>query len=639
MIRRPFARFGVLVTVAVLSTAAVTACTRSTPKTPPEQVAAQAYLTALGAGDTSAAAGATDNVSAATTTIKASLAGLGNGATGLTGRLTVTGLTNRTASAATADYTADWTLPGVTGHWTYQASLPLVKQNNAWLVQWSTADVHPQLVTGSHLAIKRTQPTRAALLDDAGRPLFTPTAVVNVGIDPGKVGNLTSVATSLAAALSSYGVTAASIVASVKGVPSGQFVPVITLRKTAYEAVKAQIYSLPGVEFPTATELLTPTSGFGQPLLGRVGQATKEIIDASKGTIVAGDEVGTSGLQEALNSTLAGTPAISVVAEDDTTSAIGADLGDVQAAKPGTPVTLTLDRAAQTAADAALASVNLPAAVVALQPSTGKILAVANSAAATDDIALNGEYPPGSTFKIVTYSAQYTVNPAQNPASTVDCPATTVVNGQTFENENKFFHGMIPMSAAFAYSCNTSAIELALTQPNSAIPNAAKALGLGAQWNLGVDSFSGSLPAPTSPNERAADAIGQGKVLVSPLLMASIAGASVTGTPVAPSLMADHPGTKGSAIAAAVTASMNVLERATVAQAGATANSISDLPGVIKGKTGTAEFGTDVPPKTHSWFAGSRGDLAFAVFVYGGDSGGVPALPIVRSFLTAYPGT
>ncbi|MDQ1691735.1 MAG: hypothetical protein QOD87_1843 [Pseudonocardiales bacterium] len=623
--------------VVLLAAGGVAACSKA-KKTPPEQVAAQAFLDSLAVGDTQAAAAETTDAATAATTVKASLAGLSGGAAGLKGTLRVTDLTDRQASSATANYSASWALPGAGSPWTYTGSLPMVKQNGAWLVTWSSADLHPMLVTGSHLTVKRTQPARAALEDSAGKPLFTTTPVVTIGIAPPQVKDLTAVAAGLAAALKSYGIAAADIVKSVKAAPKNQFVPVITLRRNAYEAVKLQIYNLPGVQFPASTQLLGPSSAFAQPMLGRVGNATKEIIDASKGRVRAGDNTGLSGLQLALDPQLAGTAAVDVYAADSA-GTLGANLGSVVPAKAGQPVKLTLDRAAQTAADAALASVTLPAAVVAVQPSTGKVLAVANSSGAREDIALTGQYPAGSTFKIATYTAEYTANPSLTPSSPVDCPATTQVNGQTFENENKFSHGLIPMSAAFAYSCNTSAINLAMKLPADAVSNAARSLGLGADWKLPVAAFSGSLPAPASPNEQAAAAIGQGKVLVSPLLMALIAGGSATGKPIGPSLVDGQSGATLPALPAALTAKMDTLERATVAITGGTANAaLGDLPGNVSGKTGTAEFGTDQPPKTHAWFAGTRGDLAFAVFVYGGDSGKVPALPIVHSFLSAYHG-
>jgi len=53
------------------------------------------------------------------------------------------------------------------------------------------------------------------------------------------------------------------------------------------------------------------------------------------------------------------------------------------------------------------------------------------------------------------------------------------------------------------------------------------------------------------------------------------------------------------------------------------------------GKTGTAEFGTAKPPHSHAWFAGYQGDLAFAVFVEGGESSKTTAVPIAAAFLRA----
>jgi cell division protein FtsI/penicillin-binding protein 2 len=62
----------------------------------------------------------------------------------------------------------------------------------------------------------------------------------------------------------------------------------------------------------------------------------------------------------------------------------------------------------------------------------------------------------------------------------------------------------------------------------------------------------------------------------------------------------------------------------------------ANLPGVpIYGKTGTAEFGTGNPPRTHAWFIGFRGDLAIAVFVQGGGVGGRVAAPIAARFFSS----
>lgn len=618
---------------ALLATLALSGCGHP-KKVPAEQQAAQAYLDALGGADSATAGQRTTDPSAATAAIGRSLTGLGDG---VRGSLKITGLSDRQATSATANYDASWRLPGVSTPWTYTGSLPMVKQAESWRVSWDASDIHPQLVDGSHLVIQRTQPARAALTDRSGSPLFAPTPVVTVGINPAGVRDLAGLAVQLAA-VPALQASAAEITSAVKAAGKNQFVPIITLRRAAYEQIKPQIFNLPGTQFQSDTLLLPPTSNFAKPLLGTVGPATAEIIGASKGQIKAGDTVGLSGLQQALDAQLRGSPGIEVYAASDTDATPGARLGTVSAPVPGKPVRLTLDSAIQKAADATLAAEDRPAAIVALQPSTGRILAVANSADAPGDIALTGQYPAGSTFKIATYTAALQADPALAADTGVACPPTVTVDGRTFENEHRFSHGEIPLTAAFGYSCNTTAIDLATKLPSGALATAAGKLGLGGDWRLPVPAFSGSLPATAAGTEQAAEAIGQGKVLVSPLLMASMAAAAASGRPVDPSLVDGQQASPGPALDARVTSTLNALMRATVAMPGATGYKLlHDLPGEIRGKTGTAEFGTDTPPKSHSWFAGTRGDLAVAVFVYGGEDSTTGAVPLTRQFFTQLP--
>ncbi len=603
------------------------------PQTPPEQVAAQAYLTALGRTDDAGAAGDTNDAGTAQPLLAQSLKGLGTGATGT---LTVTGLADRQKTTATANYTASWTLPGAAKSWSYSGTLPMIKADKTWLVDWRITDIQPSLTAGNHLQVKRTQPARAQLTDDRGVNLLAETPVVTVGINPANVTDLTSLASTLAG-VPELQSTAAEIVSAVQAAPKNQFVPIITLRKSVYETIKAGIYNLPGTQFPDSTELLPPETGFARYFLGNVGDATKELIDGSKGAIVAGDQVGTSGLELALDARLRGTPGIAVY-QADKSGTLGGVLATVTPPVAAKPIQLTLDTAAQKAADAVLADESLPASVVVSQPSTGRVLAVANSESAPGDIALTGQYPAGSTFKIATYTADFTSNPAHNQDTQTTCPPTTTVDGRSFENENKFHYDAIPYSAAFGYSCNTTAINVADALPNGAQYSAAKALGLGADWKLPIEAFSGSMPATATGTEKAAEAIGQGKVLVSPLLMAAMVGASATGKPITPSILVSQPGVAGRKIDPAVTSKMNAMMRATVAMPGATAyRSLNGLPGAIEGKTGTAEFGTDVPPKSHSWFAGVRGDLAISVFIYGGEQSSTGAVVLAQHFFQAVP--
>lgn len=612
----------VAVAVATVPAALLVGCS-SHHGSSPGQAAAQRFLDALGHGDAAAAAAATTDQAAAADVIASSLKGLGNP----TGTLRV-----RSVHGTTAQFSASWSLAGQSEPWTYDGSLNLAKRGDSWAVAWAPSDLNPDLGAGQHLLARRVQPARADLQDSAGHALFTPTPVVYVGIEPKKVSNLTSLAATLARTLD---ISASDIVASVKAAPSPDaFVDVITLREPAYLKVRSIIHDLPGTVFNTGTELLAPTSRFAQPLLGHVGPATDEIAKASGGRIEPSDQTGLSGLQQVFDKQLAGTPGIDIYAAD-ADGKPGRKLGTVSKPNPGTPVHLTIDRDAQNAADDALKSVPQAAAIVAVQPSTGRILAVANSESTPGDIALAGQYPPGSTSKIVTAAAALAQG-ALAPDTQQTCPKSATAGGfPIHNNDGENFPATLTLRKAFAMSCDTTFVQLALKLPSGALNQAAGQLGIGATWHLPVDSFSGSVPADPDEGELGQDSIGQGKVLQSPLGAAAMAGVVQSGRPIAPSLVVGQPAEPGPVLPAATTKALQDMMRSTITDPQGTAHALTDLPGSpVSGKTGTAQFTPD-NKGAHAWFAGYRGDLAFAVFVYGGKSSTTVGVPITHTFLAA----
>lgn len=146
---------------------------------------AQAFLTAWSGEDIPNAAAQTDAPDDTATMIQQLAKGLGAGA-----KLTTTrdAVTDQDDTHATAAYTADWTLPGSDQHWRYNATLPLVKTGDNWLVQWQPTDLHPDLTaeTVDAVAVTHTLPDRAALQDAAGAPIFARTPVVTVGVQPAR---------------------------------------------------------------------------------------------------------------------------------------------------------------------------------------------------------------------------------------------------------------------------------------------------------------------------------------------------------------------------------------------------------------------------------------------------------------------
>jgi cell division protein FtsI/penicillin-binding protein 2 len=298
-----------------------------------------------------------------------------------------------------------------------------------------------------------------------------------------------------------------------------------------------------------------------------------------------------------------------------------------------------LDQRLQNAAEAALATSPKPSALVAVQASTGQLLAIANTPADSSlDRALTGEYPPGSSFKIVTTTALLPTG--VTPDTPQACPPSITVGGRTFTNFEGETSGTVPFSVDFARSCNTAFIGLASRLNSDQLQTAGRSLGIGTGWKLPLPAFTGQVPATTDPTELAADAIGQGRVLVSPVAMALAAGTVDSGTWRPPVLVTD-PATPSAPLVQpaaplppGAAGTLAQLMRGVVTQGTGTA--VANVPGgPVYGKTGTAEFGTAQPPQTHAWFIGYRGDVSFAVIVEGGGVGGAVAAPIAANFLSA----
>jgi cell division protein FtsI/penicillin-binding protein 2 len=622
-------RTPVLVAVTVAGVVAAGCSPGSAPAPPRAETVAQRFLAAWAAGRTADAAALTDAAEAA----RADLAAFGDEVR-VPPRVAA-GATDVRGETATTSYRLVWPVAGPDRPWEYDSSLTMTRDGERWRVHWDPRLVHPRWRTGDRLASTRELPQRAQILDRTGTPLFRRAPTVTVGLEPRRVRDVSGLATTLGRVLGGSGVTAAEVRADLGRARPDQFVPIVTLRREAYAAVKPRIHALPGTVFRTGTGFLPVDPTFAQPLLGRVGEATAEILAEAGPAYRAGDDLGTSGLQRALNATLAGTPAFRLSTVDGKGATVEV-LASIPAV-PGQPVRTTLDPATQRAAARALAGLRQAAAVVAVRPSTGALVAVAQTAAAPYEIALNGRYPAGSAFKIVTTTALLGEG-IVTPGATVPCPATVTVGGKVFQNADRFDLGTVPLRTAFARSCNTTFTTLAPRLSADALERTAAAYGIGTPWTLPVPSFGGEVPSPRDDVERAADAIGQGRVLVSPLALALTAATVVRGRVPAPMLVdgvtAEPETDHGPApdVPAAALPTIRDLIRAVVTEG--TARALRGHRG-LAGKTGTAEYGTATPPRAHSWFAGYRGDLAFAVFVADGDTSGHPAVPIAGKFLAA----
>jgi cell division protein FtsI/penicillin-binding protein 2 len=523
----------------------------------------------------------------------------------------------------------EWELDGTT--WGYTTTAALEEGDN-WQVVWDPALVEPSLEQGDALDVTTVGARRGEIVAGDGRPIVTDRPVVRYGIDKTKVPAQRAVesARRVAALLD---VAPGPFVRAVRAAGDKAFVEAIVLRPEDAREVDPAYARIRGAVALDDELPLAPTREFAAPILGRVGPVTAELIEQSDGRLEAGDEAGLSGLQARYDEELAGTDGIrvQVVGEDGSERTVYSD-GPVD----GSALRTTLDIGLQTKAERVLAGQEAVSALVAVRPSTGALLAAANGPGNDGlNAATFGQYAPGSTFKVVSSLAL--LRNGFTPTSEVDCPASTVVDGKRFENYDDYPAdrlGRITLADAVAYSCNTAFTGLADRLGRGDLAAAAEALGVGKDYDTGFPTYFGQVPPPASETEAAADLIGQGKVLASPMAMAAVAASVSEGRTVVPHLLEE------------VTPEAAPAEPLTRAEAEALRELMAGVVergsgaflagvGVTGAKTGTAEYGEPGPSglPTHAWMVAVRGDLAVAVFVETGVSGSRTAGPLLEAFL------
>ncbi|MEU0676239.1 penicillin-binding transpeptidase domain-containing protein [Streptomyces sp. NPDC006172] len=296
----------------------------------------------------------------------------------------------------------------------------------------------------------------------------------------------------------------------------------------------------------------------------------------------------------------------------------------------------TISATAQAAAEKAVRKFD-KASVVAVRPSTGEVLAVANHRDDGFNAAFLGERAPGSTMKIVS-AATLIDNGLTSANGPAPCPNDAVWESQTFHN----LAGMSPdekatLSQSFARSCNTAFVKFADEVGVDALTREAQQrFGVGRDdWKTGIPSFDGSVPAAGGP-DTAANLIGQGKVQMNPLTMASVTATAMTGSFRQPVIVPRS--LDGRTLAQAdglpdktVTQLRSMMNR--TATSGTAAGVMSGLSGRVGAKTGSAE--TDGNATSDSWFTGYRDDVAAAAMVEDGGHGIDAAGPIVATVLRA----
>lgn len=555
------------------------------PRPDGPELAAEQFFAALTAGNTAAAANFSDRPELARRGLSEAWAGLQ--AEGLDAQIIGSRYTEDTGAIS---YRYTWQLPK-NRTWTYDGQLNMVRNNGQWQVRWTTTGLHPRLGENQTFALRAETAPRASVLERTGTAVLRPGYRYHYALDARAAGaELMPTAHAVADALRPFNDTLDPQRLAEQASAQQQPLSLITLREADHDPVSAVIGRLPGVVITPHADLLPTDDRFAPALLSQVKKVVYDDIDGTAGWRVV------------------------TVNQND----VEVDVLHEVPAEPAPAVTISLDRRVQEAAQGAVNTTGKQAMIVAIRPSTGEILAVAQNAAADAEgpLATTGLFPPGSTFKIVTAGAALDRDMA-TPNTLLPCPGRMDIGHRRVPNYGGFDLGTVPLSRAFASSCNTTFAELASRMPPRGLSTAAAQYGLGAEYSIaGLHAVTGSVPPTVNLAERTEDGFGQGKVVTSPFGMAMVAATVAAGKPPVPRLIDGRPTeVHGDVppISPAMVDGLRPMMRLVVTNG--TAEHLQGA-GDVRGKTGEAEYAGG----SHSWFAGYRGDLAFAALIVGGGS-------------------
>lgn len=337
----------------------------------------------------------------------------------------------------------------------------------------------------------------------------------------------------------------------------------------------------------------------------------------------------------------------------------------------GDNVVTTLDVSLQEAAYNALGSYN--GAVVAIEPTTGKILAMVSkpdfdpntladnwSSITSDDsqsVLLNratqGSYPPGSIFKIFATVEYLREHNGSGEDYSFDCKGELTVDSSTIHCYHGSVHGQENLETSFANSCNASfaniGLNLKLNDYIDLVNNSLFNTALPTQFEYKKSNFS--LTSNASSAEIMQTVIGQGQTTVSPYHMALLASAIANDGELMTPYVVDHiENNTGSLVKSFKTSSYGKIFSESESKSlqeymeytvqNGTAKALSGQSYTAGGKTGTAEF-SDSSDSSHAWFIGyaykeGYGKIAIAVIVEDSGSGGTYAVPVAKSVFDAY---
>jgi penicillin-binding protein 2 len=553
-----------------------------------------------------------------------------------------------------------------------------------WLLQGVNSKRYRELAENNRIRTLGIAAPRGTLTDRNGRILAENKPAFKIVVTMGPSASVENISRSLASLL---GIDEAEIRQKL-GRPRAAYQPVTIKAKATFEdvaAVEARRLEMPEVSVEVVPMRAYPQARSAAHVVGRVGEVTdRQLKQAAFADFEPGRVVGQSGLEALYNEDLTGTDGLRRVVVNS--RGVEVSLSEDQPARAGGAVELTLSADLQAAMEAAFK--DQAGSAVALDPYTGEILGLVSSpgfdpnsftagiersvweSLTTDpktpllNRALQGQYAPGSLFKVVVAAAGLEEG-LITPETTTFCPGHATIYGHVFKCNRPNGHGAVSLGRAIGESCNVFFYQLGARLEIQRLAAYARKFGLGAVSAVDLpNEAAGLIPdpewkerlfkAPWYQGETISVSIGQGQVLATPLqmarMMAAIANGGrlvqphvvrlIAGKPVAyeaPRSMGFRPST--------IAAIRHGLFLAVNGGGSGARAQVSDL--VVAGKTGSAQVVSsskllkDVSSiQPHAWFAGfaplDNPRIVLAVLVDHGGSGGGAAAPVARAIFEKF---
>lgn len=539
-----------------------------------------------------------------------------------------------------------------------QGSLILQREHifAPWQVKWQDNLPLPDYGLGVGYFRARVEPSRGRILDSTGQILAGEGSMVTIGVQPDRITAPEWLFGTLQAEL---GLNPEYVRRQYEapGVQGHWFVPLITVSEEEYRRVDPVLRPIPGVFFRRIEARAYPEGATTGHVTGYLGEVTPEMLEAyPEREYVSGEITGRAGLESSRDDSLRGRPGHRFYVElEDGTPVLLRE----KKVQQGADLQLTLDRSLQELAYSVLGE--RTGALVVLNAETGAVLALAStpsydpnefiggiSARRWQELssdpkrsmfnrALQGLYPPGSTFKVLTVAAALNEGLLE-PSSTFTDSGELVVQGNIVRNFQGQVFGEHTLHDALVESINTTVARVGLDLGAPKLEEYFHRLKLNETYRLGLPMSSGQVGTPGRSRVALAwSAIGQDQVLLTPLHMAQLFAVFANGGRVPPIHLVvgeGEPVDEEPVLEPETVEMVNAMLRDVVLEGTGTQAQVAGL--TVYGKTGTAEV---VGSDSHAWFAGhtelpSGEKIAFALLVEEGGVGGQAAAPLVREFLS-----